>query len=189
MEKRIGIIILLYTLGIVAVHAQWSKKDSVRLQQFLSGDEEIRLNENAVKSIHFGIPKEQLPTFSPMMSVDKPVLQFKEDLPDIFTDTLAKYRQIPTLRPYNIFTRYDEDPIHAPDNCFSRSWASKIYPYNNNAFDARMQRVSAGRHSDYNRGAGVTFSTDFNHALSYLFSKRYRTQIRNARNANAWKTY
>lgn len=189
MMKSIGIVILMSLSGITTANAQWSKQDSVRLQRFLSGEEELKLNDNAVKSIRFGIPKEQLPGFEPMMSTEKPVLQFKEDLPDIFTDSLAKYRQMPTLHPYTIFTRYNEDPIHAPDNCFSRSWASKLYPNNQNAFDIHMQRVSAGRNSSSPIGPGISFQADFNHILSYLFSKRYRTQIRNSKNANAWKTY
>lgn len=189
MKKRIGITILLCSLGVLTTYAQWSRQDSVKLRRFLSGDEEIKLNDRAVKSIRFGLPKEQLPNLDPIMSMDKPSLKFNEELPDIFSDSLAKYRVRPTLRPYNIFTRYNEDPIHAPDNCFSRSWASKLFHNTNNEFDVRMQRVSAGRRSDDVKGFGVGYSFSMEDVLQQLFSKKGRARLRNAKNANAWKTY
>lgn len=189
MKKRFGLLFLSGLLGILSVQAQWTKQDSVQLQRFLSGEDELQLNDNAVKSIRFGMPKEEMPHFEPVMSLDKPGLRFKEDLPDIFSDSLARYKQYLKLRPYSIFTRYDEDPIHAPDNCFSRSWADKIYPFLNNPYDPRMQRVSTGRHSDDPAGFGIGYTFSMEDVLQYLFSKKGRARMRNAKNANAWKTY
>lgn len=189
MRKRFCFLILSGLLGILQIHAQWTKQDSIKLQHFLSGDDELKLNDNAVNSIRFGLPKEQMPSFQPQMSLDNPALHFKEELPDIFTDSLAKYKEYLTLRPYNIFTQYGEDPIHAPANCFSRSWAGKVYPFTSDPFDPRSQRVSAGKHSDSPAGFGIGYSFSMEDVLQYLFSKKGRARMRNAKNANAWKTY
>lgn len=187
MEKKIYIALLVCLLGILPAYSQWSKQDSINLQKFLSGEEEIKLNEEAIRSIRFGMPKKQLPGMQPMMNVEKSSLKFREDLPALFTDSVIKYRARLTLIPYNISTKYDEDPIYMPKNVFTQSLKASMNL--NKPFDIRNTRPSAGPHSIQPRGLGISVPVDFNHILSYWFSKKYRTRAKNAERANAWKTY
>ena len=53
MTQRVSLSILLCTLAALTAQAQWSKQDSLRLQQLLNGEEELIINKEAVKSIHF----------------------------------------------------------------------------------------------------------------------------------------
>ena len=51
MTQRVSLSILLCTLAALTAQAQWSKQDSLRLQQLLNGEEELIINKEAVKSI------------------------------------------------------------------------------------------------------------------------------------------
>ena len=53
MVFRISLSILFCIIGILASKAQLSRRDSIRLKQLLEGDKEIKLNQEAVKSIQF----------------------------------------------------------------------------------------------------------------------------------------
>lgn len=50
MTQRVSLSILLCTLAALTAQAQWSKQDSLRLQQLLNGEEELIINKEAVKS-------------------------------------------------------------------------------------------------------------------------------------------
>ena len=41
MTQRVSLSILLCTLAALTAQAQWSKQDSLRLQQLLNGEEEL----------------------------------------------------------------------------------------------------------------------------------------------------
>ncbi len=187
MEKKIPVTLLVCLIGIFPAYSQWSKQDSINLHKILSAEGDIKLNEEAIRSIHFGMPKEQLPDMQPLMSIEKPSLKFRNDLPTLFTDSVAKYRARLTLIPYNISTKYNEDPIHMPNNAFTQRLKASMNL--NKPFDIRNTRTSAGPHSDNPTGTGISVPMDFNHILSYWFSKKYRTRAKNAERANAWKTY
>ena len=49
MTQRVSLSILLCTLAALTAQAQWSKQDSLRLQQLLNGEEELIINKEAVK--------------------------------------------------------------------------------------------------------------------------------------------
>lgn len=186
MGPRIYILFILSLCGSTALHAQWNHEDSLKLQKFLSGKEEIKLNENAVKSIRFGMPTDQKEiNLQPVISETKPYMDFLEELPEIFTDSLAYYHRKIFLRPYNVFTRYDEDPIYGKNKYVNRM------QYNfNKPFDIRERFVTPGRFYDPGKmGFGVSFAFSMEDALQYIFSKKGRARMRNAKNANAWKTY
>ena len=50
---KLSICILFFIIGIQTSQAQWEKEDSLRLKRMLEGKEEIKINEEAVKSIQF----------------------------------------------------------------------------------------------------------------------------------------
>ena len=60
MTQRVSLSILLCTLAALTAQAQWSKQDSLRLQQLLNGEEELIINKEAVKSIHFDFSQNEL---------------------------------------------------------------------------------------------------------------------------------
>ena len=63
MTQRVSLSILLCTLAALTAQAQWSKQDSLRLQQLLNGEEELIINKEAVKSIHFDFKRLSLKTW------------------------------------------------------------------------------------------------------------------------------
>ena len=52
MTQRVSLSILLCTLAALTAQAQWNKQDSIRLQELLNGDGELKIDTEAVKSIH-----------------------------------------------------------------------------------------------------------------------------------------
>ena len=55
MTQRVNFSILFCTISILTAQAQWNKQDSIRLQELLNGDGELKINTEAVKSIHFEV--------------------------------------------------------------------------------------------------------------------------------------
>ncbi len=88
-------------LSAEVCHAQWTAKDSLRLQQLLKGKEEIRIDPRAVERIDF----EQ--TTGRMRSSDeKSWLAPDATLPELE----QKPKVVLTLRPYQANTPYNWDP-------------------------------------------------------------------------------
>ena len=84
MTPRAGISILVCSIGILSVHAQSEKKDSLRFKK----EGEIYINQEAVKSIEFNfMAKPEALQQKPRMDERKPWLEFRKDLPMNLTDT------------------------------------------------------------------------------------------------------
>ena len=82
---KLSICILFFIIGIQTSQAQWEKEDSLRLKRMLEGKEEIKINEEAVKSIQFYfLPEEELHRRSPILSDEKPWMKFITKLPTEF---------------------------------------------------------------------------------------------------------
>ena len=82
---KLSICILFFIIGIQTSQAQWEKEDSLRLKRMLEGKEEIKLNEEAVKSIQFYfLPEEELIRQKPVISDEKPWMKFISKLPNEF---------------------------------------------------------------------------------------------------------
>lgn len=54
MNKRLLIWIIVCLNGVECVHAQWTRQDSLWLQNVLSGKEKLKLNEETLKAIESG---------------------------------------------------------------------------------------------------------------------------------------
>ena len=52
MTQRVNFSILFCTISILTAQAQWNKQDSIRLQELLNGDGELKINTEAVMSIN-----------------------------------------------------------------------------------------------------------------------------------------
>lgn len=102
MTKRFVLLLLVCPVALV-VHAQWTAKDSLKLNRVLNGHEEIKLNKNAIQQIDFSNM-----FGSPLEAKDKPGLRYDETLPE----ALKKKKVVLTLRPYNAHTKYNWDPVY-----------------------------------------------------------------------------
>ncbi|WP_350005157.1 DUF4858 domain-containing protein, partial [Phocaeicola dorei] len=116
MTQRVNFSILFCTISILTAQAQWNKQDSIRLQELLNGDGELKINTEAVKSIHFDFKsdKDNIKG-TPFMSEDKPWMKFLKDLPKNFGDTTKWVRpNFVRLTPYTPYTTWHEDPVNDP---------------------------------------------------------------------------
>ena len=116
MTQRVNFSILFCTISILTAQAQWNKQDSIRLQELLNGDGELKINTEAVKSIHFDFQsdKDNIKG-TPFMSEDKPWMKFLKDLPKNFGDTTKWVRpNFVRLTPYTPYTTWHEDPVNDP---------------------------------------------------------------------------
>jgi hypothetical protein len=195
-HRRGALLLLGLLLPLAAVRAQWTAQDSLRLQQILGGDQDILINQDAVKSIQLDINPLRSVVGKPEMSVNKPWMQFVEDLPILFEDTTRYHRpQHIRLLPFSCFTRWNEDPFALQDKLTKEKKLKMHWQLNkrrNSEYDPR-RGVPAGIDPDvapgHSTGAGVmtTFSAD--QILYENFTKRGRMLRHNRKHANAWKTY
>lgn len=102
MRKRLILSAVVLLLKVMC-YAQWSAQDSLRLQKLLEGNEELKLNKEAIKQIDFGSA-----VGTPRMSEEKNWLLPDESLPE----ALPKPKLRLTLRPYTANTRYNWDPVY-----------------------------------------------------------------------------
>mgnify|MGYP001089247569 FL=1 len=96
MSELIKRLITAMTLCLTAllVHAQeWTKEDSLRLRKLLDSDQELNLNQDAVRQIDFGSA-----VGTPRMSVEKKWM-------------LPKPKVVLSLMPYKANTPYNWDPV------------------------------------------------------------------------------
>lgn len=189
MNRRISISLYLFTLGIISVNAQWTERDSLNLERILSGDQEIQLNPEAIDDIRLETPSFKMPELSqPLVPEQESIFNFDETLPTFFTDSIQEKRVLYlTLKPYTIFTKYNEDPVYGPNkNGYIWPMATKMYDSGQGTY--RAGPASAGG-SFNNVSAGFSYSFSMEDVLQRIFSKKGRARLRNAKNANAWKTY
>lgn len=90
MPKRIFLIVLIYTGCIQSIQAQWTEKDSLRLQQILSGKEKLEMNPEALRAIRSGS----------LLDRDEPVsgMKIKENPLPILKD-FTEYLKVDTPAP------------------------------------------------------------------------------------------
>lgn len=105
MSELIKRLITAMTLCLTAllVYAQeWTKEDSLRLRKLLDSDQELNLNQDAVRQIDFGSA-----VGTPRMSVEKKWMLPDESLPE----ALPKPKVVLSLMPYKANTPYNWDPV------------------------------------------------------------------------------
>ena len=145
MNKLLFILIVVLLIAIQQVKAQWTKTDSIRLQNILSGKDSLRINpefQRLLKEgeiINFG-PKEQQFQLAPSQS--------KFPIETDFSDYIK-----PT---------YEKKNLQISEKLFDSK--GKISDIENHGYD-------------------------FNDVLSTIFSPSYKQQMKNRRNATAWKHY
>lgn len=198
MTRRANISILFCSICILTAQAQWNKQDSIRLQELLNGNGELKINIEAVKSIHFDFkPEKDKLKGTPLLSEEKPWMKFIKELPKNFGDTTRWVR--PTyirLSPYTPYTRWNEDPISPMLSQAEKDSLRHIQMFwklNVTLDPSRMNGhvpVPSGMDptvTPSNSPLIGSFDTD-----KFLFenlTKRGRAIRRNRKYAKAWKTY
>jgi hypothetical protein len=176
METRRKTIILIFCClqNTALIYAQWTKEDSIWLNNVLSGKETIRLNPDVLKAIESGT----------LLNTDKlsPAKQMKITPGRIpINKDFTEYLSPGKIRK-DIEDARDVDPFSIPPAVFMQYGPAIVLPENkfNKAFMI----------PDYiKENATRPSGRSFDDALRSIFSPSFRAKERNRKNANAWKTY
>ena len=176
MIFRISLSILFCIIGILTSKAQLSRRDSIRLKQLLEGDKEIKLNQEAVKSIQFNFAPDINEMHKPKMSEERPWMEFNKSLPKNFNDTV-QWRKPKYIRllPYTIFTRLGEDPVN---DIIIKTRK-----------DTLRMKLKLDYLKEYIPQHQPVVSFDAEKLLYENLTKRGRAIRRNRKRAKAWKIY
>lgn len=191
MNKRFCSLSFLFVAGVIAANAQWTSQDSLKLQKFLSGEKELKLNAEEIGNIRLESPSLEKPfDLSPLMDTEKPSLKFKTNLPTYFTDSIPRKRRIYlTLHPYGIFTRYDENPVTGQSYIYPMAvkFSLRNGPVRNYKVTTPLPGIGGRVLAPI--GPGISYSFSAEDLLQRIFSKKGRARLHNAEHANAWKNY
>lgn len=164
MRKHLLIWMLICLYGTEYVHAQWTKKDSVWLQDVLSGKEKLQLNTETMKAIESGN----------LINMDKPASEMKmappvaplpilKDFSEYVQSDDSTRRKV-ALRdlPYSVFRLYGPD-------------FKKVLP----VYQSIVDELKA----DPPRRSGGFFD------IGDLTSRKARAHRRNVKRDGTWKEY
>jgi hypothetical protein len=187
MNPRAGISILFCCIGILSVHAQSERKDSLQRKK----DGEIYINQEAVKSIEFNfMAQPDIMRPKPMMDETKPWMEFRKDLPMNLTDTttLQKKKYIRML-PYSIWGHDDAHLKSNKDTLIIRMKLNldNIKPLPGMGHGYRVVPGGMDQSVTPSNNPIGGFSAD--KLLFENFTKRGRAIKRNRKKAKAWKIY
>ena len=187
MNPRAGISILFCCIGILSVHAQSERKDSLQRKK----EGEIYINQEAVKSIEFNfMAQPDIMRPKPMMDETKPWMEFRKDLPINMTDTttLRKKKYIRML-PYSIWGHDDSHLKSNKDTLIIRMKLNldNIKPLPGMGHGYRVVPGGMDQSVTPSNNPIGGFSAD--KLLFENFTKRGRAIKRNRKKAKAWKTY
>ncbi len=204
MEKKWIVLLFICMHSTGTLYAQWTKKDSLWLEDVLSGKQKIQLNPETKKAIESGtfINTDGL---QPELLSAPPLLPISKDFdlsvsPDSSNTDMPFHQSIPPA-VYLIYAHKNtlrtdsadvsESPAFAmPDLRDKNRIQIKNTPvsvaaqatniYNTNVKDGQQRGGFVG-------GVIVTFS--MNDLLMGIFNKTERNKRRNKKRAQAWKTY
>ena len=178
-------IFLISSCGIINAQ-EWSKEDSIWLNNILEGNYELKINEDTKKAIEDG----RLIVPSWMKNEEgKPIdLEIIQDLDNAGRpDPSSIHRIDPYSMPPAVFSLYiyhlmqTDSVLNLPLMVLSKEEIARL-----------KEPLSPAERSTYyfNEFEGevkTRITTDFNHALSMLFSSSYRRKVYNRRNAYIYK--
>lgn len=121
MRKSILIIGLLYAVAFPLCAQNWTPQDSLKLQQLLKGNGEVKVNPDALKELERNI------LGTPEVSVNKSWMDFDPTLPTSLQKEPKKEIKL-TLRPYTANTKYNWDPVYQKKiNVGKNTWRGDPY--------------------------------------------------------------
>lgn len=121
MRKSILIIGLLYAVAFPLCAQNWTPQDSLKLQQLLKGNGEVKVNPDALKELERNI------LGTPEVSVNKSWMDFDPTLPTSLQKEPKQEIKL-TLRPYTANTKYNWDPVYQKKiNVGKNTWREDPY--------------------------------------------------------------
>lgn len=190
------LVLLLLLTNVFYASAQSTSKTSAQKE------EEIKLNENAVKMIQFDFTAQPNNKIEKMLEapLEAEWKKFKEKVPfkRSFADTTTVKQIDGYVRatPYSIWNRYNEDPIESVMPTLKKKWSVywKLTPYLHKQNEEYGKTIIPSTGEMYEAltapsGSGVVIETDFNKLLFESLTARGRAIKHNRKYANAWKTY
>ncbi len=201
MEKRLFVLfIVFYNTG--NLYAQWTEKDSLWLQEVLSGKEQIRLNPETMKAIESGSLINNSDAPKPELLSAPPILPISKDFDLQLLDSTGQKEMDPSKVPPAVYLLYKTELGH-DSTLLKNSGAFKMPDLRNKDWiQLGNSPVSVALKADnvynknvkdgYTRGGviGTTrISFSLNDILMGIFSKEERAKRRNRKKANAWKVY
>lgn len=121
MRKSILIIGLLYAVAFPLCAQNWTPQDSLKLQQLLKGNGEVKVNPDALKELERNI------LGTPEVSVNKSWMDFDPALPTSLQKEPKQEIKL-TLRPYTANTKYNWDPVYQKKiNVGKNTWRGDPY--------------------------------------------------------------
>ena len=148
---------------------EWSKDDSIKLNNILSGKDSIRLNPEFQRAIKNG-------TLINTKPADK-MLSAKSKIP--FTKDFSEYIKLDESVVYENYNKFEKIPSRAAlrDPVVLKESRYKI--------NKRFYEIPGAITS----GAQTPSGIDFNHLLSYALSAEYRQHIKNLKRLEKLKIY
>ena len=172
-EQKYSYLLILICLFFRAnnSHAQWEDKDSVWLQDILSGKQQIQLNPETMKAIESGNFLNIDPETTPMLSAPSQLPILKDFSEYLGMDTAIHLKIALKDLPPSVFWHYGKD-LKLPKGFLLVSDDLFKVP-----LEIRQIKTDGM----------ATFS--FAEVLAYTFSPVYRQKQRNKVTAVAWKEY
>ncbi len=209
MDKKWMIVVFICIQQTGTLYAQWTKKDSVWLEDVLSGKEQIQLNPETLDAIRSGNFLNTGKPEEPELLSAPPILPISKEFTDIRPPDSTAYEDIDFSKmPPAVYALYVDEIIRrrtAIADSLNRSAAGGFTMPELRDKD-RIQignsplSVAAGAENIYNenvkdgqRRGGFTgrvrYTFSLNDILMGIFSKTERAKRRNRKKANAWKIY
>ena len=187
MKKKSSLLAILFFFSCMLIMAQeWTKEDSIWLQNVLEGKEELKINEDTKKAIEEG--RLILPSWMRSdnnQSTPELLMDFDDvGIPD---DSLRFGNFDPLTMPRAVLALY----VLYLDKMDSILNISRLM-MTDEVRKELESLIPTGAFipytSDLNSGFSLS-NRDFNHALSMVFSAHYRRLMHNRKNATAYKNY
>ncbi|MCD7937804.1 MAG: hypothetical protein LUG98_13175 [Tannerellaceae bacterium] len=199
--KRVTSISLISVFCFIhAATGQWTERDSIWLQQVLSGEEELRLSPETEETIRAGTFLNSGMPQTPLLAAP-PVLPISKDFSDvILSDTIRDPLDILSLPPA-VFKWYVQQIDSVPE--INRNAYTPLHPLvpkewvdipgapvqlKTGAGNLFLPEVRDGQsRGSLNLNTRTTFSAE--ELLRTIFWKSERAKRRNRKHATAWKNY
>ena len=186
MKKKLSLLVfLLFFSCTIAWTQEWNKEDSIWLQNVLEGKEELIINEDTKRAIEEG--RLILPSWM-RRDDSKSNMELLIDIDDAGEiDDSSRFRDFdPLTMPPAVFALYVLY-LDRMDSTFNIS-ALMMTDEVRKELESLIPTGAYIPHSS-DANSGFSYTTDFNHALSMLFSAKYRQLMNNRKNATAYKNY
>ncbi len=171
MNKRLLIWIVVYLSCSVFVQAQWTAKDSLWLQNMLSGKDSIRLNPETMRAIQGGTFLHPETPSTPML-INPSKLPILKDFSNYIQEEEDTVRKVAMKDlPPGVFWRHQLKESPADRRNQISPGFFKVY-YTDWLNTVPMDHM--GRMQTSGQG-----TADFAHTLNYMFSSEYRQHYKN----------